>query len=129
MNDHEILRLIQTGWLVVCIHTLEVWHYNQHRKKMCLRKPQAHEKSGRVRYCFGKKRRTVYRNKLVWMQTYQRVVPEGYYIDHVDEDCLNDAPKNLQLMAYKESHQQGDRIRLNTAYDEVMLFFADKIPF
>lgn len=35
-----------------------------------------------------------------------KLVPEGYEVDHIDNDFTNDDPKNLQLLTRKENYQK-----------------------
>jgi len=52
------------------------------------------------------KGRRVYANRAVWVLTHRLVIPEGYQIDHIDDDSLNDRPYNLQLM-----DAEGNRVK------------------
>ena len=107
MTDEEILERIEQGLLHVCHETLDVHHYHGRWQRFHKKVPDQHPISGRYRFRFGKKRRTLFRNKLVWMYFHRRIVPKGYVVDHEDGDCENDHPSNLRLMDARTSHQQG----------------------
>ncbi len=50
--------------------------------------------------------RRVYANRVVWVLTHKRMIPEGYQIDHKDDNSLNDRPDNLELM-----DAEGNRVK------------------
>jgi len=120
-----LLDRIQQGKLHVDHHTLDVSHYHDRRKDWVVKKPDFHPKSGRARFRFGerKSRRTVYRNCVVWMYFNRRLLPNGYVIDHKDEDRLNDSPENLQLMSLSDSNAQGYRMQQDRVLEELGDFF------
>lgn len=60
------------------------------------------------------KGRRVYANRVVWRLTFGPI-PEGYQVDHKDDDSLNDRPENLQLLDAlgnldKEANREGTRV-------------------
>lgn len=85
--------------------------------------PQQHPVSGRYRFQFGSGRWPVYRNRLVWMITNKKPVPEGFIVDHVDGNRFNDNPENLQLMLNCESHKQGQAIQQDETLDYLCRWF------
>ena len=61
------------------------------------------------------KGRRVYANRVVWRLTFGPI-PEGYQVDHKDDNSLNDRPGNLQLLdgngnLDKEANREGTRVR------------------
>jgi hypothetical protein len=60
------------------------------------------------------KGRRVYANRVVWRLTFGPI-PEGYQVDHKDDNSLNDRPGNLQLLDSngnldKEANRDGTRV-------------------
>jgi len=41
------------------------------------------------------------------MLIHHTAVPEGYVVEHIDQDPTNDSPDNLELMEAVDSHRQG----------------------
>lgn len=128
MTEADVLRRILSGWILVNLDTLEVKHWHRTKRRYYAKVPQQH-KSGRWRFAFGKKRISVYRNRLIWMFVHRRLIPDGMVVDHIDENNENDRPDNLQLMDSVASHRQGNKSRVNRALEECLLFFSAKIPF
>ena len=112
ITDAEILEWILSGRLVLR-EDREVWKWHSKRKQYEQIAIQSHHEDGRawVNLRVGSngdgRHRTVYMNKLVWMWHERCCVPQGYVIDHADENRLNDAYDNLQLMSWAESDSQG----------------------
>jgi hypothetical protein len=52
------------------------------------------------------KGRRVYANRAAWVLHNQKAIPDGYQIDHEDDDSLNDRPSNLVLM-----DAEGNRVK------------------
>lgn len=52
------------------------------------------------------KGRRVYANRVAWVLHNQKPIPEGFQIDHDDDDSLNDRPSNLVLM-----DAEGNRVK------------------
>ena len=45
------------------------------------------------------------RNRVVWSEAHGCPVPPGYHIHHIDGNCLNDAPENLQALPAREHNR------------------------
>ena len=88
--------------------------------------PNQHPESGRYRFSFNSPtgNSTVYRNRLIWMITHRRAVPDGFDIDHVNGNRLDDHPDNLQLMTQLESRQQGQQFSVDKTLNEVGRWFT-----
>lgn len=85
--------------------------------------PDQHPVSGRYRFRFGSGRWVVYRNRLVWMITNKKPIPEGFFVDHIDGNRFNDNSENLQLMPKSESHKQGQAIQQDETLDSLCRWF------
>jgi len=60
------------------------------------------------------KGRRVYANRAVWRMTHGPI-PDGYQVDHIDDNSMNDAPSNLQLLdgdgnRDKEANREGTKV-------------------
>lgn len=119
--DQLCLRLIEQDRL--CVQGMDVYTYHLGRCRWYLKKSDQHPISGRYRYRLGSERRTIYRNKLMWIWTHRRIVPQGYLIDHKDMDRLNDDPSNLVLMKSIDSHIQGNTIQQNRQFQYIANWF------
>lgn len=123
MNNAEThcLNLIEAGLLRLRDDgDVEIWHSSYQR--WFIKKPRQVK---RISYQFkvGQRVNTVLRNRLVWLLTHKRAIPDGFVVDHKDENRLNDTPGNLQLMPIGESHSQGNRIQSNGIFDYLSRWF------
>lgn len=128
--EEYILKRIQLRLIRLSVSG-EVEHFYQGRWR--IKKPHQHEKSLRYRYVFEypptnklKGTRisgTVYRNRLVWMISNRRAIPDGFYVDHKDTNRLNDHPDNLQLMSISDSHLQGNVIQSQSILESLLQWF------
>lgn len=50
--------------------------------------------------------RRVYANRVAWALHNEKLIPDGYQVDHIDDDSLNDRPHNLQLL-----DAEGNRVK------------------
>jgi hypothetical protein len=115
VTDEEILRLMNLALLIFSKDgsTLLKWNCSSHKYVSIVFKPNGDARRMKANLRFGaegregSRSRTIYRNKLVWMWHHRKVVPEGFVIDHIDEDCTNDTVDNLKLMTYEDSDRQG----------------------
>ena len=121
MTDAELLERIERYEIHVCHQTLEVHYFHRQRKQWYKKSPDFHPKSGRARFRFGGKRRTVYRNRLVWMY-FNRRIPDGN-IDHKDGNRMNDHPLNLADHSKTESARQGAAVQKQLALKECCDYF------
>jgi len=124
MDIHKWLldRILLTE-LHVCHLTMVVSYFHRQNRRWYEKKSDQHPVSGRYRFRFGKNRTTVYRNRIVWMYFSRRLIPEGFYVDHVDGDNQNDHPYNLRLMDSKRSHQQGNGVQSDKLLEELGDYF------
>lgn len=98
ITDEEILKLAERGLLK--LQGGEV--VKRHRgwgglwKEL---KPNQNPKDGRWRYNLhiGRRQRTIYRNRLLWILQYRSIPDRAYDIDHLDRNNQNDDPANLAL--------------------------------
>jgi len=125
--DAYILTRIRDGHLRLVsddydynIH-VEYWH--RKRRRWYRKKPDAHPLSGRLRFRFGPKRLTVYRNRLVWMIVHKREIPKHFVIDHLNGDRADDRPDNLVLMTREESHKQGHHKQQDSVLEYLCRWF------
>lgn len=125
IDDAEILDWILNGALIIDFETLEVRKFHKNRKTFTKLGRSVHPLSGRIRIVLGDgyRRRTIYRNKLVWMAFHKRMVPDNIMIDHIDRDVTNDLPHNLQLHTELESTTQGYNGQLESFYKNWCAFF------
>lgn len=107
MTDSEILDRILDHQIHVCHETLITSTYHGSHRRWITKKPDRHPISGRYRFRLGRKRRTIYRNKLVWLYFKRTLVPPGHHIDHIDNDNTNDHPTNLRLLSSSENCRGG----------------------
>lgn len=63
----------------------------------------------KVGLCVGGVRKLCRVHKLVWI-TFVGEIPEGYEINHIDEDPGNNALNNLELITHKENIRYGTGI-------------------
>lgn len=105
--------------------TVEVEYFHCNHRRWKTKQPDAHPESGRARFRFGPRncRRTVYRNRLVWILHHMQAIPDGHVVDHRDEDRLNDMPENLRLMEDIASREQGQRIRRQLLLNQLCRWF------
>lgn len=59
--------------------------------------------------CLDGKRRFFYLHRVMWYMAYGPI-PDGYEINHIDENKQNNALSNLNLMTHKENCNHGTRI-------------------
>jgi len=117
MTDEELLAKILEGkWK---LEDGKVLYLHGSHKKWKVKVFDAHPKSGRFRCRIGRLRRTIYKNKLVWMIANKKLVPEGFVVDHVDGDRSNDRVDNLGVHTREESSLQG----FTKMEDEVFAYF------
>lgn len=103
--------------------SMEVEVYHGGWQRFIIKRPDQHPVSGRYRFRFGKNRDTIYRNRLVWIIANRKLIPDGYFIDHRNENSQDDTPKNLQLMASQESHKQGNALTEDNTYAMLRRWF------
>jgi len=48
-------------------------------------------------------------SRLVWTMANGRQIPDGYQVNHIDEDKNNNNPSNLELVTAKENSNHGTR--------------------
>jgi len=130
MTDKQILDRLNKGLIEVNLETLAVKDFNNSTRSFYIKTPDFHQKTNRCFHHFHRRRdgkrirRAICRNRLVWMAVHRRVVPDGFVVDHIDGNCCNDLPGNLQLMTREESDRQGHLIRdLDVALDKARAFF------
>lgn len=129
LSDELILEMIRSGDLKVQVSGNEIKVEKRHGswKKMHLLKTYEDD-PGRLCYRLrvnGFPLRKIFRNKLVWMWANDKVVPEGFNVDHENNDSMDDRPCNLRLMHRDDSNREGcDRQH----WDDVAGFF-DYIAF
>jgi len=119
-DDADVLHRLQHGLMTVDLNTLEVKSWHARRKRMEAKKPN--QNRGRWRFVLGGKR-TIYRNKLVWMAAHKQLVPQGMVVDHVNGDRTDDRLLNLKLMTAFESCRQGNTIQRDTKLESAEAFF------
>ena len=71
------------------------------------------DSAGRVR-CFGGNSKKSRKSQLVYCNQHSLLLEdlEGMVIHHIDEDCSNDSPDNLELLTHQEHfHKHPDRAR------------------
>lgn len=131
MTDKELLELINEDKLRITYPDLSVWIWHGGWGRWKLKKPQLQQgnRSNTWRYTFRfgprENRRTVYRNRLVWLH-WHRDIPER--VDHIDGDTLNDHPGNLQHHSQYESAKQGNQKQADDVFNELCAWF-DYIAF
>ncbi len=114
MNRAEELILIRIQHNHIRLRNGRVEYYHYKNRRWYAKVPNAHPKSGRMRFMFSAgdgKRTVVYQNRLVWMIANRRPIPDDCFVDHADGDRLNDSPENLMLMEKSESHAQGQHVQ------------------
>ena len=125
ITDSVILDWMNDGTVYLEMSKdIKVWKYHSSHRKYQQVSPNYGD-PGRVRFVFGAKgfaRRTVYRNKLVWLWVY-RTTPSGR-IDHIDGDSMNDQPNNLQEHTIEESNQQGNKFQQDERFREGITYFV-----
>ena len=106
----------------------EVIVWDAPRKRWITKKPNYHPKTQRCRYAFHHEKRTatIYKNRLVWIIVYRQLIPNGYYVDHDDNNRLNDHSSNLILMKAKESHAQGNELQLDRNLADLQQWFRSR---
>ena len=124
--DEAILKMILAGSIVATTdgRIFRQQSSNGSRKYFCELTPEVCKwTTGDLRYRIkiggesykddkGKRRmkqRAINRAKLVWMIHHKRLVPDGFDVDHADDDPSNDAPDNLQLLPSEENRAGGSR--------------------
>jgi len=119
ISDEEILDMIVKG--IIVLYPTGIYKFHNKNKKFYKIKEQEHPISKRIRFDIGinSRRRTIYRNKLIWMLTHKKVVPNGYDIDHKDGINTNDSPNNLQLRISGENRADNT----TNAFKECVDFF------
>jgi len=136
LTDEKILDMLTDGRVQVFVDDLtgDVQVAKQHNGwgRMKLLEPNCGD-PGRVRYNFrvnGYAQRLIYRNKLAWMSTHKTIVPDGFVVDHVDGNSLNDHPSNLQLHTKLESLRQGNDAQSKPVFDffDYILFTGEDPP-
>ena len=83
--------------------------------------PQIKAGSNRRRYRF--RMGDVMASRLIYLLTTKQPIPNGHFVDHIDEDCTNDHPTNLQLHKPDESHSQGNRIQTDSTLCKLSRWF------
>lgn len=121
MTDQELLDRILLDEIRLDRKTLAVRIYHRGHKRFVLKKPDQHPRDGRFRFRFGRKRRTVYRNRLVWMIINRRMPPER--VDHKNDDRLDDRPENLGKHTAYQSARQGFDVQTVKALEECLAYF------
>ena len=118
--EEHCMRRIQQG--VLRFHADGVHVETNDRGKWRTLTPRQHERSGRWRYSFlgGY---PVYANRLHWMLRHEQPIPDTHFVDHVDENRLNDHPDNLRLMPKTESHSQGQWATVDATLDALRRWF------
>lgn len=59
----------------------------------------SHSKKSQTRKRLWVNGRRVYANRAAWVLHNKQMIPEGYQVDHADDDAMNDRPENLVLLA------------------------------
>lgn len=99
ISDEEILRLIRLGLIV--LRSGDLYKFHNKRRRFYKIKGRTHGSNGSSRIIckinLKHKQRGISRGKLVWMVANKSLVPEGYDIDHRDQNNTNDDPSNLRL--------------------------------
>ena len=104
ITDAELLQWLDDGSLIVpldCPERIEVFGRSVTAFLI--------SKKTNPRYGFSLRidgrRRTIVRNKLVWLSGARREVPDGFEIHHRDENRLNDEWSNL-ICIYGDDHRK-----------------------
>lgn len=53
--------------------------------------------------------KTITYSRYLWMTHHQRVIPEGYEVDHIDDNPSNNEISNLQLLTTDENNRKRDK--------------------
>ena len=107
ITDEEILDMIKKG--IIVLYPTGIYKFHTKKNHFYKILEQEHKVSGRIRLNIGIKsrRRTIYRNKLIWMITHKKLVPDGYDVDHIDKVNTNDSPDNLRLRPSLENQKDS----------------------
>lgn len=58
----------------------------------------SHSKKSQTRKRLWVNGRRVYANRAAWVLHNKQMIPDGYQVDHADDDAMNDRPENLVLL-------------------------------
>lgn len=105
-TEIDLLDRILSGQLRLADEGV-IEYFHRKRKTWYAKIPDSHPLSGRLRFRFGPRRCTVYRNRLVWMLTHRRAIPADHHVDHYNGIPTDDRPENLKLMPRYQSNSQG----------------------
>lgn len=102
ISEAEVLDAIRDGAFRVDLDTGEVTTASGRRLV-----PFSNRTDRRrfVRLHMGGRRRGIAVARLVWMAATMRLIPEGFEIHHEDEDCGNDARRNL-ICLHPDDHRK-----------------------
>lgn len=83
---------------------------NYHTKGKFIQKKAIVNKKGYYEICFGTKigKRQILVHRIIW-EAFNGFIPEGYQINHINENKLDNRLENLNLMTPKENCNWGTR--------------------
>lgn len=103
----------------------KVVSFHTSHRRWIVKQPNYHPLSGRTRYSFrhGGTGKNIYANRLIWMIVNRQSIPDGHFVDHQNENRLDDRAENLKLTKVGESHKQGQRIQQDTVLEQLSRWF------
>lgn len=123
MTDDDILqRLVECSLIVDVLAGDKVWSHSRNMgwKELRIIHHQPKNRSGEYRFVEitrGGKKKKISLHRLVWMTVNQKEVPDGYDVDHI-EDQGNDGIANLRLLPSYVNRMLPHRPDLASAYEE-----------
>jgi hypothetical protein len=121
ISDDEIVGMIRKGLLYLS-EKGEIRKFHSKRKRFATLSSNWTDSAGRARVNLhiGNRQRTIQRNRLIWMISNVRCVPDGCDVHHINGDSKDDSCDNLEPIL------SGENRRMNTdkGYAEVRHFFA-----
>lgn len=110
LSIQEVMDLIQSGVIEVNLLTAEVTKNGRVLKPTIVGRNDKNGTRYRIEICHNGGKRTILRNRLVYMAELGRVIPDDLFIHHVNEDRYDDRAANLIGLSehdHKKLHAAG----------------------
>ena len=121
--EDQILQRIQRG--LIELRGDHVWIFHRSYRRFVKAKLNQHPKSGRWRLSvrIGNKTTNVYLNRLIWMLTHRKPIPNDCFVDHINVNRMDDRPENLRLITKVDSHVQGQHLQQDRVLERLGRWF------